>query len=125
MVLIAELAGATGTEPRQIRWLIAEGIVPRPGGTRSRPEYGPEHVRAILHYRDERRRGLSPAQVKAVLHERVRGAAGLELRVAPGVTLRVEPEAIGTLDPDAVGRQVAEALGRAIGNRTGGTDDAA
>ena len=126
-MLIAELAEVTGTEPRQIRWLIAEGIVPGPGGTRSRPEYGPEHVRAILHYRDERRRGLSPAQVKAVLRERARETAGLELRLAPGVTLRIEPEALealDALDPHEVGRRVAEELGRAMGNKTGGADDA-
>ncbi len=124
-MLITELAGATGTEPRQIRWLIAEGIVPRPGGTRSRPEYGPVHVRAILHYRDERRRGLSPAQVKAVLHERARRTVGLEVHVASGVTLRIEPEALDVLDPDEVGRRVAEELRQAMSNRTGGYDDAA
>ncbi len=122
-MLIAELADVTGTEPRQIRWLIAEGIIPRPGGTRSRPEYGPEHVQAILHYRDERRRGLSPAQVKAVLRERARDTAGLELHLAPGVTLRIEPEALDALDPHEVGRRVAEELGRAMGNKTGGADD--
>ncbi len=82
-------------------------------------------MRAILHYQDERRRGLSPAQVKAVLRERAREAAGLELRLAPGVTLRIEPEALGALDPDEVGRRVAEALRRAMGNKTGGPDDAA
>lgn len=124
-MLIAELAGVTGTEPRQIRWLITEGIVPRPGGTRSRPDYGPDHVRAILHYWDERRRGLSPAQVKAVLRERARETAGQELQLAPGITLRVGSEALGALDPDEIGRRVVKELRRAMENRTGGADDAA
>ena len=123
-MLIAELADTTETEPRQIRWLIAEGIVPRPGGTRSRPDYGLEHVRAILHYREQRRRGLSPAQVKAVLRERAREADGLELPVAPGVTLRVEPEALGALDPAEIGRRVAAELRRAMEKRSEGSDDA-
>ena len=91
-MLIAELARTTGTEPRQVRWLIAEGIVP---------------------------------QVKAVLRERAREAAGLELRLAPGITLRVEPEALGTLDPDGIGRRVAEELERAMATKAGGPDDAA
>ena len=124
-MLIAELAEVAGTEPRQVRWLIAEGIIPRPGGTRSRPVYGPEHVRAILHYQDERRRGLSPAQVKAVLREQARQTAGLDLHLAPGVTLRVGLAALGALDPDEIGRRVVEELRRAMENRTGGSDDAA
>ena len=115
----------TETEPRQIRWLIAEGIIPRPGGTRSHPDYGPEHVQAILHYRDERRRGLSPAQVKAVLRERAQEAAGLELSLAPGVSLRVEPGALGALDPDEVGRRAADELRRVAKTTNGGHDDAA
>ena len=81
-------------------------------------------MRAILHYREERRRGLSPAQVKAVLRERARETAGLELHLAPGVTLRIEPEGLDALDPHEVGRRMAEELGRALGNRTGEADDA-
>ncbi|MFC7693151.1 MerR family transcriptional regulator [Paeniroseomonas aquatica] len=44
---IIELAEVVGETPRQIRYLIAEGFIPNPDGSRARPEYRESHVEAI------------------------------------------------------------------------------
>ncbi|MCG7360605.1 helix-turn-helix domain-containing protein [Roseomonas sp. ACRSG] len=54
---IIELAEAVGETPRQIRYLIAEGLIPGPEGSRARPDYGAVHVGGIRRYQALRQEG--------------------------------------------------------------------
>lgn len=44
---IAELAQRAGVTPRTIRYYVAEGLLPPPGGRGQRRSYGQEHVRRL------------------------------------------------------------------------------
>jgi Predicted transcriptional regulators len=101
---IEQLTAETGVDRRQVRFLISEGIVPRPDGGRKFPVYGQHHVDAIRDYLALRQAGMSVAAIRA---------SGLPsvLTPAPGVTVTIAP---GTLvpgtDPDAVSLALAKAL---------------
>ncbi|MFC7557391.1 helix-turn-helix domain-containing protein [Pseudoroseomonas wenyumeiae] len=80
---IIELAKAVGETPRQIRYLIAEGLIPGPEGSRARPDYGAVHVDGICRYQTLRQEGMKPSQVKALLEaERLRQDGG-QFTLAP------------------------------------------
>ena len=44
---IAELAQRAGVTPRTIRYYVAEGLLPPPGGRGQRRAYGPEHLERL------------------------------------------------------------------------------
>ena len=72
-----ELSATSGVAERQIRYLITEGFVPSPRGSRTRPEYGDDHLAAIRHYAQLREKGFRPAAIKLLQEERYPVAPGL------------------------------------------------
>ena len=86
-----ELVSVTGTTPRQIRYLIAEGFVPPPTGGRTYATYSDVHVTAIRRYDRLRRLGFPPAAIRLLLEAR----EGIPVPIADGLTLVVAPDLIG------------------------------
>ncbi|WP_374379448.1 helix-turn-helix domain-containing protein [Dongia sp.] len=86
-----ELVRTTGTTPRQIRYLIAEGFVPPPTGGRTYATYGDVHVAAIRRYDRLRSLGFPPAAIRLLLDAR----EGIPVPIANGLTLVIAPDLIG------------------------------
>ncbi len=87
-----ELVSVTGTTPRQIRYLIAEGFVPPPTGGRTYATYSDIHVTAIRRYDRLRSLGFPPAAIRLLLDAR----EGIPVPIIKGLTLVIAPELIGT-----------------------------
>ena len=105
---LAELADRLGVPARQIRFLIAEGILPPAAKTgRAADAYDEEHVRKGQHYLALYRMGMKPGSIKVLMAfddaVPILQAQGIELRVDPGVSP-------GAIDVDAVLREVEQAL---------------
>ncbi|MDA1033908.1 MAG: MerR family transcriptional regulator [Proteobacteria bacterium] len=90
---LAELADRLGTQPRQIRFMIAEGILPPAAKTgRSADAYEEAHVTQGQRYLALHRMGMKPGSIKVLMA--LDGAVpilqdqGVELRVDP----RVRPQ---------------------------------
>lgn len=86
-----ELIKVTGTTPRQIRYLIAEGFVPPPTGGRTYATYSDNHVTAIRRYDRLRGLGFPPAAIRLLLDAR----EGIPVPIADGLTLVIAPDLIG------------------------------
>ena len=89
-----QLEEATGQPARNIRYLIAKGIVPEPVGETRWAHYGEEHVRAVSVYL-ETKQASRPEAIRA----RIEMASAPPVvptiyEVAPGVTLSVLPGAL-------------------------------
>jgi DNA-binding transcriptional MerR regulator len=89
---IGDLTARTGVVERQIRYLIAEGIVPPPRGGRATAEYGEDHVAAIERYNHLHEAGFPPAAIKLLLQAK----EGAPFPVAPGITLVVAPDMLAS-----------------------------
>jgi DNA-binding transcriptional MerR regulator len=103
-----ELADRLGVAARQIRFLIAEGILPPSAKTgRAADGYDEAHVLKGQRYLGLHRMGMKPGSIKVVMAfdgaVPILQAGGVEVRVDPGIS----PEAI---DIDAVLRAVEAAL---------------
>jgi DNA-binding transcriptional MerR regulator len=110
-VTIIELAEAVGETPRQIRYLIAEGLIAGPEGSRARPDYSAVHVEAIRRYQALRQEGMKPSQVKALLEaERLRQDGG-QFTLAPGVVLSID---LNRLDPKTSPRAIGDLAAAAL-----------
>jgi len=92
---IRELVARTGITERQLRYLIAEGFVPRPYGGRATAEYGEEHVEAIRRYLRLRELGFPPAAIRLLLKAR----EGVPIPIADGITLVVDPRLVASGRP--------------------------
>ena len=92
-----ELTARTGVAERQVRYLIAEGLIPPPRGGRATANYGEDHVAAIRRYGALRELGFPPAAIRLLLQTR----EGAPFPVMPGVTLVIDPDLIGTDTPIA------------------------
>ena len=104
---IGELAERTGTTPRQVRFMIAEGFVHAPRGGRANADYGEDHLAAVNRYLRLRELGFPPAAITVLLQS----GAGAPFPVAPGITLVVTPENIGQpLDVPALTRKLQAGL---------------
>lgn len=90
---LRELAEASGTPERNIRFLISQGIVPAPDGSRKFASYGDEHVRALAVYSEAKAEGLSLEAIKRRI-DAIRRGGPIEREVAPGVVVKVDPEAV-------------------------------
>lgn len=86
-----DLVRVSGTTPRQIRYLIAEGFVPPPTGGRTYATYSDVHVTAIRRYDRLRSLGFPPAAIRLLLEAR----EGIPVPIADGLTLVVAPDLIG------------------------------
>ena len=105
---LTELAEAAGVPPRQIRFLIAEGILPAATKTgRGADGYGEEHLARARRYMTLHGLGMKPSAVKVLMAFDeaipILQARGIELRVDPSV----DP---GTIDVEAVLADVWRAL---------------
>jgi DNA-binding transcriptional MerR regulator len=90
-----ELSALTAVPERQIRYLIAEGFVPSPRGSRAKPEYGDDHVAAIRRYAELHEKGFPPAAIRLLLQDRY--------PVAPGIALIVDrPQLASDVDVASV-----------------------
>ena len=105
---LVELADALGIPARQIRFMIAEGILPPALKTgRAADAYGDEHLARARRYMTLHGLGIKPSAIKVLMafDEAIPivQARGVELRVDPSVDPR-------TIDVDAVLADVRSAL---------------
>jgi len=105
---LLELTNALDVAPRQIRFLIAEGILPAAQKTgRSADAYGDDHLRRAQRYLALHRMGMKPASIKVLMAfdeaVPILQEQGVELRVGPGA----DP---ATLDLAALVQKITEAL---------------
>ncbi len=105
---LAELADRLGIQPRQIRFMIAEGILPPAAKTgRSADAYEEAHVVKGQRYLALYRMGMKPGSIKVLMAfddaVPVLQEQGIELRLDP----HVAPQ---ELDVEAILRAVEQAL---------------
>ena len=110
---LVELADALGVAPRQIRFLIAEGILPAAQKTgRGADAYGAEHLHQAQRYVALHRMGMKPASIKVLMafDEAVPifQSQGVELRVGHDV----DPS---TIDLEELVQKINQALRLYIG----------
>jgi MerR family copper efflux transcriptional regulator len=108
-VNIRELASQTGTAERQIRYMIAEGFVPAPRGSRAQADYGEDHVAAVRRYLGLRALGLPPAAIKVLGDQQ----GSVPLPLIDGITLSIDTRLIGQpIDIAAIVERVASLLNK-------------
>ena len=105
---LAELAGCLGVPPRQVRFMIAEGILPPATRTgRSADAYDETHLVKGQRYLALHRLGMKPGSIRVLMAFEdatpILQEHGVELRVDPNVS----PE---ELDLDAILEAVRAAL---------------
>ena len=105
---LAELADRLGIQPRQIRFMIAEGILPPAAKTgRSADAYEEAHVVKGQRYLALYRMGMKPGSIKVLMAfddaVPILQEGGIELRIYPQVT----PQ---ELDVEAILGAVEQAL---------------
>lgn len=122
---INELAEAVGETPRQIRYLIAEGFVPNPEGSRTRPKYGQAQLDAVRRYQGLREHHR-PAEIKALLEAEKLVQQGGSVVLAPGVVLTIDPGALApNTKPRDIGAIAAAAIANVLKHKSKETPDAA
>ena len=89
---IHDVAHETGVSVPYLRYLVAKGHVPRPGGTRARTYWGKEHVRAVQRHQSLRKAGHPPSAIPKLL----KGQADVSLSIDSGVTLLLSPTLLGS-----------------------------
>lgn len=87
---LTELADSVGTTPRQIRFMIAEAILPPAQKTgRHADAYSEQHVIKAQRYLGLYRLGMKPASIKVLMAFDdaipILQAQGVELRIDPAV----------------------------------------
>lgn len=78
--------------PRFVRFLIAEGVIDGPAGSRARPEYGEHHARGVLDYLRLRDLGVPMEDARAILRGEAAGRVKVDL--GPGLLLIVDLAAL-------------------------------
>lgn len=114
---MAAFSKLVGAAPRQVRYLVAEGILPPPTGGRTNAQYGDRHLEAYQRYqalarpRDEGGPGLKLSQIK-MLPEFANGFRPvLRVDVRPGVLIEINADQVtGLPSTDQLAREIAEAL---------------
>jgi DNA-binding transcriptional MerR regulator len=109
---LKQLADAADITLRMARYLVAEGFVPKPGGTKAQPAYESRHLDAIRQYLQLREQGLTQNLIRRAM-QTVAGddAPATVYRLAPGIDLIVTPSMLapGT-DHRAVIERIREIL---------------
>lgn len=105
---LAELADCLGVPPRQIRFMIAEGILPPAARTgRAADAYDATHVVRGQRYLALHRMGMKPGSIKVLMAFE----DAVPILQGHGVELRVDPQvAPGDLDVEAILAAVGAAL---------------
>ncbi len=108
IMTLSELADRLRVPPRQIRFMIAEGILPPAARTgRGADGYGEEHVSKGLRYLALHRLGMKPGSIKVLMA--FDGAVPIVQE--HGVEVRVDPSlSPADLDVDAILAAVRTAL---------------
>lgn len=105
-----DLERLTGQPRRNIRFLIAEGVVPTPLSRGRNASYGQEHVAALKLYAQLKAAGV---QSIAAIKERIEAAReGGTLRIAPvpGVEVRIEASVLRVMGTEALAETIADAV---------------
>ncbi len=106
---LGELVAETGEAARNVRFLISQGVVPAPDGTRAEPIYGEGHVAAIRRYQRLKAAGYKLAAIKLMQDQHIPA----RVEIAPGLELLIDTHVAGaTLDAVAIGHRVTEILNR-------------
>ena len=105
---LAELADRLGIQPRQIRFMIAEGILPPAAKTgRSADAYEEAHVVKGQRYLALHRMGMKPGSIKVLMAF----DDAVPILQEGGVELRIDPQVVPQeLDVEAILRSVEQAL---------------
>ena len=105
---LSELAERLGIPPRQIRFLIAEGILPAASRTgRAADAYDEAHVTKGQRYLALHRLGMKPGSIKVLMEF----DDAVPILQAHGVELRVDPQRpLEDFDIDAILTAVGVAL---------------
>ena len=105
---LAELADRLGIQPRQIRFMIAEGILPPAAKTgRSADAYEEAHVVKGQRYLALYRMGMKPGSIKVLMAF----DDAIPILQEQGIELRVDPQvAPQELDIEAILSAVEQAL---------------
>jgi DNA-binding transcriptional MerR regulator len=108
---LKQLADAADITLRMARYLVAEGFVPKPGGTKAQPAYDSRHLDAIHQYLQLREQGLTQNLIRRAM-QTAGDAPATVYRLAPGVDLIVTPSLLapGT-DHHAVIERIHAILG--------------
>ena len=108
---IQELAKQTGTNPRQVRYLISQGLCPPPTGGRKFASYGDDHVLAIRQYRHLRSMHFPHIAIRTLAAAR----AGYPFPITQGITLVVALDVLGSGgEVEPLVEKAREALRRAL-----------
>ena len=110
---IHDLTALTGETARQVRYLIAEGLMPPPAGGRANADYGAAHVAAIRAFQRLRALGFRPAAIRLLREGR---GAPISIPLAPGLALSLDPALLAgaagpSPDPRALAARIANLLG--------------
>lgn len=105
---LAELADAVGTPPRQIRFMIAEGLLPSATKTgRGADGYGEEHLVKARRYLTLHGLGMKPAAIKVMMAF----DEAIPIFQQDGVELKIDPSiAPNDIDVEVILAGVREAL---------------
>ena len=105
-----DLERLSGQPRRNIRFLIAEGVVPESRSRGRGASYGPEHVDALAQYSQLKAAGV---QSLSAIRDRIASARrGGTLVVAPmpGVEVRIEASVLQEMGADALAEAIAGAV---------------
>ncbi|MBV1800502.1 helix-turn-helix domain-containing protein [Siccirubricoccus sp. G192] len=102
---IHELTALTGETPRQVRYLVAEGLMPPPEGGRANASYGAAHLAAIRAYQRLRALGFKPAAIRLIREGR---GGPITLPIVPGLALSIDPALLAGVGPRTDSRALAE-----------------
>jgi DNA-binding transcriptional MerR regulator len=109
---LKQLADEADITLRMARYLVAEGFVPKPGGTKAQPEYDNRHLDAIRQYMTLREQGLTQNLIRRAMQAASDHAPAMVWRLAPGIDLVVTPQLLtpGT-DHGAIVERINQILG--------------
>ncbi|MXP66151.1 hypothetical protein E0493_22750 [Roseomonas sp. M0104] len=124
--LIARVAGQLEhaperVTPRFVRFLISQGVIDGPGGSRAQPAYSEAQAQGILDYLRLRDLGVPLEEARAIL----RGAPAGRFKAAlgPGLLLIVDPASLGpSPDPQAAAAQLIQTLETLLSARKDAAD---
>jgi len=105
---LAELADAIGVPPRQIRFLISEGVLPPALKTgRSADAYGEEHLAKARRYMTLHNLGMKSTAIKVLMEF----DDAIPIYQSSGIELRVDPSKdLSKIDIDATAAKITHAL---------------
>lgn len=120
-----DLEEVTGLPARTIRHLISEEIVPKPGGSATKPIYGEGHVAAAARYTALSSLGMKVPEIREFLKLQAYVNSRIPVPIAPGLTLTVDPGFDPrTAEPKRVGDAVRAFVTALIAERQEKTDAA-